>query len=64
MRDVGRIDGVLYQIGEIWKKYPDLRLGQLLLNCMSDPMLYYVEDEKLVDVVRSYYVDIEGGVQK
>ena len=64
MRDVGRVDGVLYQIGEIWKKCPDLRLGQLLLNCMSDPMLYYVEDEKLVEVVRSYYANIEGGAQK
>ena len=55
MRDVNRIDVILRQVGEVWKKYPDLRLGQLLLNCVSDPMLYYVEDEKLVDVIRSYY---------
>ena len=55
MRDINRIDTILQQLGEIWKMNPDLRLGQLLLNCMSDPMLYYVEDDKLIEVVRSYY---------
>lgn len=55
MRDPNRIDNILQQVGEVWKQNPDLRLGQLLLNCMSDPMLYYVEDDKLVEVVRSYY---------
>lgn len=55
MRDINRIDTILQQLSEIWKMNPDLRLGQLLLNCMSDPMLYYVEDDKLIEVVRSYY---------
>ena len=58
MRDVNRIDGILQSIGHIWKQHPDLRLGQLLLNPMSDQMLYYVEDEKLVDVVSSYYNNV------
>ena len=52
-------------IGDVWKKYPDLRLGQLLLNCIGDPMLYYVEDDKLVTVIKDYYNviirDSEGG---
>ena len=35
MRDINRIDTILQQLGEIWKMNPDLRLGQLLLNCMA-----------------------------
>ena len=31
MRDVNRIDGILKELAEIWKKQPDTRLGQLLL---------------------------------
>lgn len=36
MRDVNRIDKVLKAIGDVWKQYPDLRLGQLLLNCIDE----------------------------
>jgi hypothetical protein len=48
MRDAERIDPVLSKISAIWKKYPDLRLGQLIVNLLpsnfrSDP--FYVEDE-------------------
>jgi len=32
MRDPRRIDGMLLKLGKIWKKYPQLRLGQLLEN--------------------------------
>lgn len=31
-KDPKRIDRILKQIEEIWKKHPDLRLGQLVLN--------------------------------
>ena len=48
MRDPERIDGILNELGEIWKCYPDLRLGQLLLNVARDPMLYYIEDDELM----------------
>ena len=30
MRDPERIDRLLKKIGEVWKKYPDMRLTQLL----------------------------------
>jgi len=32
MRDPTRIDKVLKDLGGIWKQYPDLRLGQLIIN--------------------------------
>lgn len=30
MRDIERIDRICRLLAEVWKKYPDLRLGQLL----------------------------------
>lgn len=55
MRDVNRIDKILEQIGRVWKQYPDLRLGQLLLNVLGDPMLYYAEDAEIVMALRDFY---------
>lgn len=55
MRDVNRIDKILEQIGRVWKQYPDLRLGQLLLNVLGDPMLYYAEDDEIVMALRDFY---------
>ena len=58
MRPVDRIPNILDRVGKIWEKYPDLRLGQLLLNCFSDPLLYYIEDDKLIESLESYYLNI------
>lgn len=55
MRDPERIDKVLAAVGNVWKQYPDLRLGQLLCNVLVDPALYYIEDDRLVKVVEHYY---------
>jgi len=55
MRDPERIPKILSELEEIWSKFPDLRLGQLLLNLFNDPQLYYIEDEKLVEALESYY---------
>ena len=55
MRDVNRIDTILEQIGGVWKQYPDLRLGQLLLNVLGDPVLYYAEDDDIVKALREFY---------
>ena len=60
MRDISRIDFVLKSIGDIWKNYPDLRLGQLLLNVVRDPMLYYIEDDKLVDELVKLYGSVDA----
>ena len=58
MRDVNRIDVILNEIKNIWKKYPDLRLGQLICNVICDPALYYIEDEKLIEVLKEFYKDV------
>lgn len=55
MRDIGRIDKVLKEVGEVWKQVPDLRLGQLLLNVLQDPALYYAEDDQLVLRLKEFY---------
>ena len=55
MRDINRIDPMLKRIGEIWKKYPDLRLGQLIKNASFDSNLYYIEDEDLIDKIEEFY---------
>jgi hypothetical protein len=58
-RDVERIDPLLAQIREVWLKFPDMRLGQLLVNLL-DPepnKLFVVEDDvlrdRLVEFLRS-----------
>ena len=55
MRDPKRIEKVLEDIKAIWKKYPDMRLGQLIGNVLEGPNLYYVEDKGLVDALRLMY---------
>lgn len=55
MRDPQRIEKILKQIGDLWHKYPDFRLGQLICNVVQDPFLYYIEDQTLVDALISYY---------
>ena len=55
MRDPNRIEPMLALIREIWYKYPDLRLTQLIMNALKmnqDP--YYVEDDKLKKALEEY----------
>lgn len=64
MKDPKRIDKALEILGHYWKKYPDLRLGQLLCNVTEDgldgnPNLYYVEDEYLMVAIMMRYGTIE-----
>ncbi len=47
MRDGRRIDSILKQLQTYWKKYPSLRLTQVVHN-MSEPAhgdVFYVEDD-------------------
>ena len=57
MRNLDRIDTVLNRLSVVWKRVPDLRLGQLLLNVASDPVLYYLEDEELINKIEQLYED-------
>lgn len=47
-RDKGRIPEVLARIETVWKQFPDLRLGQLLLNVCGPQDLFSIEDEELM----------------
>lgn len=55
MRDPKRIDVILQEISNIWHKYPDLRLGQLIGNVLEGVSLYYVEDDGLVNALKDTY---------
>jgi hypothetical protein len=59
MRDPNRIEKVLNDIERIWKRFPDLRLGQLLLNVARDPLLYYLEDDELLALLEEGYKEKE-----
>ena len=55
MRDPKRIDIILQEISNIWHKYPDMRLGQLIGNVLEGISLYYVEDDGLVKALKDTY---------
>ena len=63
MRDPKRIDVILQEIGAIWHKYPDMRLGQLIGNVLEGPSLYYVEDDSLVKALKHMYEGAEEPVK-
>jgi len=54
MRPTNRIESILDKLKELWKKEPDTRLGQLLINIIGYERgdVFYFEDdelEKLID---------------
>ncbi len=57
MRHPERIDQVLAVVREVWHRYPDLRLGQLIVNAVQpdEPcsQVYSVEDTALVRKLES-----------
>ena len=55
MRDPKRIDVVIEAVKEEWKKEPDWRLGQLIVNISRaagkmDP--FFLEDDMLMKVIK------------
>lgn len=52
MRDPQRIDEILDELRDFWKKYPDLRLGQLVVNVVAPneptPEVFYIEDTEFM----------------
>jgi len=58
MRDPARIPVILGQLEMLWERYPDLRLGQLILNVFRDDF-YHLEDEDLIDQLYSAYDHLE-----
>ena len=55
MRDPKRIPKILKRIERLWKKYPDLRLGQLIVNVYGINDIYYKEDAAFIETLEEYY---------
>lgn len=59
-RDPDRITPMLARIEELWKKAPQLRLGQLLGNCAkTETQLYYMEDDVLLTKLEAMYAEAD-----
>lgn len=56
MRDPDRIARTLRRIETLWSRYPDWRLGQLLLNLAdwADDDLWNLEDDRLLEVLEEH----------
>ena len=48
MRDPKRIPKVLAELQKLWEQYPDLRLGQLLVNLPFDGDPFFIEDDEMI----------------
>jgi len=62
-RPVERIDELLELIRIIWNKYPDLRLGQLILNNVSEDKLYNIEDKDLYEILKNKYISNDRSIK-
>lgn len=60
MRDQNRIYPICIELAELWAKYPDLRLGQLMSNIARyvevkhKKDIFYIEDEELMKIIKEY----------
>ena len=52
MRDPNRIDVICDLLREVWKQYPDWRLGQLIFNLTGRYDCFYVEDDTIEEVLK------------
>lgn len=59
MRDIARIDKFCDQLKEEWKKYPDYRFGQMIMNVFGemaksgkDP--FFPEDEEMMKAIKAH----------
>lgn len=58
MRDPARITPMLAMLAEVWRDYPDQRLGQLVMNLSGEDgrvdggTVFNVEDDKMFDRLR------------
>ena len=48
---------LLAAVIEVWKKYPDLRLGQLLANSVPVNFYYRTDEELLHRICKTYQLD-------
>lgn len=53
-RKHSRITPVIRKLEEVWRKHPDLRLGQLLIDCAGDKDLFNLEDDELMEAMERF----------
>lgn len=57
MRDPNRIDPFLKELGEYWKKVPDWRFGQLIVNVFGtfdrDP--FFPEEDEMLEFFNKFF---------
>ena len=57
MRDPKRIDKFCNQLADIWKKVPDWRFGQLMVNVLNsmpkDP--FFPEEDEMLQFFKDYF---------
>jgi len=54
MKDPKRIKRILKIIENIWTSCPELRLTQLIMNCLNINIDYYIEDDILEKSLKNY----------
>lgn len=63
MRKTERIEPFLEKLGEYWKKVPDWRFGQLMVNFLGqlerDPFFY--EEDELLEELEKYFSKPKDG---
>lgn len=63
-RDPARIDVVLEKLRTVWKRDPDLRLAQLIVNVSGAnqpcPEIFYLEDDKLLLALNGFESQAQG----
>lgn len=60
MRDINRIDKFCENLAESWKRLPDWRFGQLMMNLLGqyytdkkrDP--FFTEDDEMIKFIEEY----------
>jgi uncharacterized protein YihD (DUF1040 family) len=69
MRDPKRISNILTSIERFWRLYPDLRLGQLLINVAyqsgwNNNDIFYLEDDILEQALDDFYRETILNIKK
>lgn len=52
------IKDTLKDLKKVWKKFPELRLGQILLNPFRNESIYFKSDREIIDKIKEYYKDL------
>lgn len=61
MRDPKRIREFCNQLAREWRKVPDWRFGQLILNVLGDIQaqtgkdLFFMEDDEMMEAIQEYF---------